>query len=646
MTTPTYRPDIDGLRAIAVLAVVFYHSGFDIVSGGYVGVDVFFVILGFLITTIIVRELAEGKFSIVGFYERRMRRILPASIATVTVCLMVGYFLLETKDLGNLARSGIANNLFLSNIFFYMQTGYFDVEAELKPLLHTWSLSLEEQYYVVTPILLILVARYFKKKYLLFVVPISVLSFAACVHWTEANQPAAFYMLTTRGWELLIGSILAIAAIPRISSEAAMQCLASLGLALIVISMFLFDDQTAFPGAYAAVPTFGTAILIYTGRAGATLVNRALSLKPLVFVGLISYSLYLWHWPIIVFSKYLKAVALNDVESIIMLLAILAVSVLSWRYIEIPFRRKRLLAARKELFIASLSATAVLIVASLFATGTVVDMEWRRWRFCENVEERISENRSLCVIGEASGEPSFIVWGDSQARALFSAANASAQRVGRTGYVASKPGCAPLLGIERVGRIGCYEFNETMRSFIKQDPAIDTVVLAAHWTGVAEGTRYNDEEGERFEFFDVLADQNQPQQSLPELLKTGLYRTIQSLLDDGRKVIIVGPVPEIGHNVPSVNHIALITNRDVNTMIAPTSQEFEVRNANVLSLLSRIEQSLGLPVLKPSDVLCDETLCIVALEDGTSLYHDHHHLSTLGAKYVSGIFDAALSNQR
>jgi len=243
VTTPTYRPDIDGLRAIAVLAVVFYHSGLGIVSGGYVGVDVFFVISGFLITTIIVRELAEDKFSIVGFYERRMRRILPASIATVTVCLIVGYFLLETKDFGNLARSTIANSLFLSNVFFYMQTGYFDAAAELKPLLHTWSLSLEEQYYVITPILLILVAKYFKQRHLLLVVPLAVLSFAACVYWTSENQSAAFYLLTTRGWELLIGSILAIAAIPRISSESAMQVLASFGLALTLFSIFLFDDQ-------------------------------------------------------------------------------------------------------------------------------------------------------------------------------------------------------------------------------------------------------------------------------------------------------------------------------------------------------------------------------------------------------------------
>ena len=645
MTTPTYRPDIDGLRAIAVLAVVFYHSGFNVVSGGYVGVDIFFVISGFLITTIMVRELADGKFSIVGFYERRMRRILPASIATVAACLVAGYFILGTRDLGNLAHSAIANSLFLSNIFFYMQTGYFDASAELKPLLHTWSLSLEEQYYVVTPLLLMLIAKFFKQKHLLFVIPISILSFAACVYWTNVNQPAAFYMLTTRGWELLIGSILAIAAIPRISSEAGMRFLAMIGLVLILFSMFMFDDQTVFPGAYAALPTLGTAILIYTGRSGSTPINRALSVRPMVFVGLISYSLYLWHWPIIVFSKYLKAATLNHVESMVMLLAIFATSVLSWRYVETPFRRKRLAASRKKLFFASLGATVVLIVASLLETGEVVDMQWRRWRSCENVEERLSEGKSLCVIGEAGGEPSFLVWGDSHARALNSAVDVSAQRIGRTGYVASMPGCPPLQGIERAGRTTCFDFNEKILSYINRNPGIDTIVLAAHWVGVAEGTRYKENNRERTVFVDILASQVQPQQTLAELLQTGLYRTIQTLLEDGRKIVVVGPVPEVGQDVPSANHIARITNRDVNAMIAPTTEEFEARNEKVFSILAAVEKDFGLPVPMPSSILCDERICAVALENGTSLYHDDDHLSTIGARYVSEILDASLTNQ-
>jgi peptidoglycan/LPS O-acetylase OafA/YrhL len=644
MTTPTYRPDIDGLRAIAVLGVVFYHSGFDIVSGGYVGVDVFFVISGFLITMIIVRELAEDKFSIAGFYERRMRRILPASIVTVAVCLLFGYLVFETKDLGNLAHSAIANSFFLSNIYFYMQTGYFDAAAALKPLLHTWSLSLEEQYYVVTPLLLMLIAKYFRRRYLIIVVPLAVFSFVACVIGTYENQSLTFYMLTTRGWELLIGSILAIAAIPRIKNETAMHLLAWLGLLLILFSMFVFDDETAFPGAYAAVPTIGTAILIYTGRSSVTPVNRLLSLKPLVFVGLISYSLYLWHWPIIVFSNYLKGVALSDVQNVAMLLLIFAVSAASWRYVETPFRRKQLLPTRKGIFIASLGATAILILASFLARGDVVDLEWNHWRSCEKFDETLQENRILCVAGDATVEPTFLLWGDSHARALNSAAKASAQRVGAAGYVSSKPGCPPLRGMERFGRPGCAEYNEVVLSYVIENPAIETVFLAAHWTAYAQGNHYNEEQDRQIKLVDSLSDENQPEQNQLELIEIGFYRTIKALRDNGRTVFIVGPVPEVGHNVPSVNHIAQITNRDVNAMIAPTIDEFAKRSEKAFSILTKIETDLGVPVLRPSDKLCNESLCIVALEDGTALYHDEDHLSTAGAKYISEIFDSALAN--
>ena len=644
MTTPTYRPDIDGLRAIAVLAVVLYHSGLDVVSGGYVGVDVFFVISGFLITTIIVRELADGTFSIAGFYERRMRRILPASIVTVAVCLLVGYLVFETKDLGNLAHSVIANSLFLSNIFFYMQTGYFDAAAELKPLLHTWSLSLEEQYYVVTPLLLMLIAKVFRRRYLVVVIPIAVFSFIACVIGTYEDQSLTFYMLTTRGWELLIGSILAIATIPRLRNEMGMRVLALLGLGLVLFSMFVFDNETPFPGAYAALPTIGTAILIYTGHAGATPVNRMLSLRPMVFVGLVSYSLYLWHWPIIVFSKYLKGVALSNVENAAMLVVIFAVSVASWRFVETPFRRKQLLPTRKGIFIASLVSTAILIIASLFARGDVVDIEWTHWRSCENVEERLQENESLCVAGDAAAEPTFFHWGDSHARALNSAAKASAQRVGVAGYVSSKSGCPPLRGIERFGRTGCTEHNEAVLSYIIENPDIETVILAAHWTTYAEGNQYNVEQSEQDKLVDSLSDQGQPEQGQLELMETGLYRTIQALSESGKKVVLVGPVPEVGHNVPSVNHIAQITNRDVNEMIAPTAEVFAMRSEKAFSVLTKIETELGIPLLRPSNKLCNERLCIVALEDGTALYHDEDHLSTAGAQYISEIFDSALAN--
>jgi peptidoglycan/LPS O-acetylase OafA/YrhL len=645
VTTPSYRPDIDGLRAIAVLAVVFYHTGFKVISGGYVGVDVFFVISGYLITTIIVREIIAGQFSIAGFYERRMRRILPAVVTTVAVCLIVGYFLFESKDFDNLARSSIANNLFLANIFFYWQTGYFDASAELKPLLHTWSLSIEEQYYVVTPLLLMAVGRFFKQKFLLFVVPIFAISFAACVIGMASNPSAVFYLLPTRAWELLIGSILAIAVLPRLSSEIAMQSLSVLGALMLFFSIFAFNDETVFPGAAAAIPTFGTAILIYTGRAGTTPINRVLSIKPVIFVGLISYSLYLWHWPIIVFTRYLKASDLELVENVLLLIPIFVISILSWRYIETPFRKKKLLPTRKTIFVGSFVATTLLVVAGLSAVVSIRDTEWRRWRSCENLEERVSDGRGYCTIGDDASAPTFLVWGDSHARALMSAANESAKRSGKAAFIASTSACSPLQGMRRVGKSKCLKFTSTVLSFAKSHPDIETVILIGRWAISAEGTRYPNEDGDPFEIVDTFEGESR-QADPRKLFETGLSRTVRSLLEANKKVVIVGPVPEVGHDVPSVNHIALITNRDVNSMIAPTVDEFETRNEKVFSVLSRLENELGVRVVLPSDILCDEAICSVALEDGTSLYRDDHHLSTFGSKYVSEIFDPVFAGPK
>jgi peptidoglycan/LPS O-acetylase OafA/YrhL len=642
--TPTYRPDIDGLRAIAVLAVLFYHSGIGFFSGGYVGVDVFFVISGYLITTIIVREIGLGKFSIAGFYERRMRRILPAIITTVAACLLIGYALLETSDFEDLARSSIANNLFLSNIYFYWQTGYFDAPAELKPLLHTWSLSLEEQYYVVMPVLLLLIARFCKQRFLLFVVPVFIVSFAACVYGMASDPSAVFYMLPTRAWELLIGSILAIATLPRLPSEGAMQGLAAIGLALVLTGILGFDDQTAFPGAYAAIPTIGTAILIYTGRAGMTLVNRLLSARLMVFVGLISYSLYLWHWPLIVYARYLKAEDLTQTEKMALIVVMIAVATLSWRFVETPFRKKKLLATRKSIFVGSLVATTTVILAGLAAIVSLGDQELDHWKACENIEERIAENRGLCRIGDDSAAPHFLLWGDSHARSWASAVNVSAQRKSKSGYLASKTACAPLLGIERQGRKKCLAFNETVFSFIEEHSEIDTVILSARWGLAAEGSRYKEEDGDPIVLIDTLATAGQPEYQ-HELTENALYRTVLSLQEIGKRVLVVGPVPEVGYDVPSVNHIALITNRDVNSMIAPSRSDFDIRNRNVLSTLSRLQDELHVKILSPSTLLCDDTICRVALEGGLALYRDDHHLSTFGAKYISELFDAEFDGQ-
>ncbi|MCH7822367.1 MAG: acyltransferase [Proteobacteria bacterium] len=656
--TPKYRPDIDGLRAIAVLCVIFYHSGIGLFSGGYVGVDVFFVISGFLITTIIVREIGEQRFSLANFYQRRMRRILPAIITVVVFCLVVGIVLFETSDYEDLARSSIANNLFLSNVYFNWQAGYFDAAAELKPLLHTWSLSVEEQYYLLFPLLLLLIARFGGKRYLGVLIPILLLSFAACVVGMDVDRTAVFYLLPTRAWELLIGSFLAIAVIRPLQNTVMRNVVAGLGLFLVMYSNIAFDDQTSFPGASAAVPTIGAALIIYTGGSGATVVSRLLSIRPIVFVGLISYSLYLWHWPLLVFAKYYKAVDLTQQEKLFLFAVIFLVSVLSWRFVETPFREKRLLATRRSIFLASFAVTAVLIAVGLsvlvtggnpgrhkleqFANVVGGDTEWERWKACKEIMEEPDIDKSLCIIGKSGGEPSFILWGDSHAQSLASAVNLSAARNGVTGVIATRNRCPPLQEIVRPGRLDCHEFNSTILDYISQHGEIDTVILAARWTLSVKGTRYKNEDGSLVELLDIR-DSLSTRSSGRELLDAGLRRTIRSLKDLGQRVVVVGPIPEIGYRVPSANHIALITGRDVNAMIAPRLDEYLDRNEEVLEIITQIQKDAAIEVVRPASILCNESFCRVALENGVALYRDDHHLSTFGSKHVSIIFDPLFS---
>ncbi|MEO1020870.1 MAG: acyltransferase, partial [Pseudomonadota bacterium] len=328
-----YRPDIDGLRALAVLAVVFYHAGFDIVGGGFVGVDVFFVISGYLITSIIMKDIqsADG-FSIAKFYERRARRIFPALFAVIFASSIAAFFILTPLELDRFARSAIAATLFVSNIFFRYQTGYFAGDADEQPLLHTWSLAVEEQFYIFFPLFLMFVHRFLPRRISLLVLLVAIVSLAMALVGIRFSTAAAFYLAPPRAWELMLGALLALGAVPTLRWRLGRELVAIVGLAAIAWSVTRFDEATIFPGFAALLPTFGTAALIWAGMGpGTSLVNRLLSQKPLVFVGLISYSLYLWHWPLIVFHEFSVAHRPSPRELLVILAISFVLAIISWR---------------------------------------------------------------------------------------------------------------------------------------------------------------------------------------------------------------------------------------------------------------------------------------------------------------------------
>jgi len=300
-----YRSEIDGLRALAIIPVIFFHAGFNFFSGGFVGVDIFFVISGYLITTIIIKELNNNTFSIKRFYERRARRILPALIFVILISSIISFIFLTRSELGSYFKSVIATLLFFSNFYFYKTTPYFRSESDLEPLLHTWSLSIEEQFYIIFPITLLLFHRFFKRYIFLmlafgFIASLFICQFLALKTGGTLN----FYFTFSRVWELALGAICAHTLIYKDLSYSTLikNLLSIIGIILIVFSIFFFSRQTVFPSFYTLVPTIGTSLIILFADKD-TFINKILSIKLLVSIGLISYSLYLWHQPLLAFGR-------------------------------------------------------------------------------------------------------------------------------------------------------------------------------------------------------------------------------------------------------------------------------------------------------------------------------------------------------
>jgi peptidoglycan/LPS O-acetylase OafA/YrhL len=361
-----YRAEIDGLRALAVLPVIFFHAGFSLFSGGFVGVDIFFVISGYLITTIILTEILNDKFSLTNFYERRARRILPALFFVMLCCLPFAWFILAPSDLINFGQSLVAVATFSSNFFFWMDSGYFSTNAELKPLLHTWSLAVEEQYYIIFPIFLIIAWRYGIKS-ILFLLFFSFLASLFIANYGAYRAPnATFFLLPTRGWELILGVFTAIYLQYNeyFKSLLVNQLLSILGFLMILFSIKYFDNSTPFPSFYALIPTIGTCLLILFCVSG-TLAYKMLSNKLFVGIGLISYSAYLWHQPLLAFSRHYFVEEISSLILISLCLLSLLMAYVSWRWIESPFRNKNIF-NKNQIFSFSLAGIVFFIVIGIF----------------------------------------------------------------------------------------------------------------------------------------------------------------------------------------------------------------------------------------------------------------------------------------
>jgi peptidoglycan/LPS O-acetylase OafA/YrhL len=616
-----YQPEVDGLRALAVLPVLFFHSGWAVFSGGYVGVDVFFVISGYLITGILAAELADNRFSILNFYERRIRRIMPCLLAVIIASSVAAALLLVPMDFRDFAKSVVATLFFASNVLFFRQSGYFDEQSEMKPMLHTWSLAVEEQYYIFFPILLWLIHRYARDRMFLLLVPLAILSFAASV-WGVRHAPAfTFFMAPTRIWELFAGALLALGLVPAIEKRAIREALSWLGLGLVGYAIIVLTESTRFPGLNALFPVVGAVLLIHCARG--TSAGWLLSHRIPVFIGLISYSLYLWHWPIIVFAEYRLGHELSGLETVAAIACSLMVATLSWRYVERPFRVKGLV-TRRRIFQGAATATAGMVALAL--TG-VISNGWAgrfpeevarlesyanayspRREECHRDEDKVLAMEKSCVYGAATA-PTFAVWGDSHAIELSYALGEVAARHQKSVMQFTYSSCPPSLGFEVSVRPNCREYNDMVVTFLAQDHEVTTVFLVAayaahHW------------HIERF--------------------SEGVRKTVSLLLGAGKRVILVYPIPTASASIPRTlaRYAAAGAALDSFTI---DGAEYLHKNAFAFQLLESISDANVVHVF-PHERLCDGTSCAVQV-DGTPLYYDQQHLSIAGAEYLGPLFE-------
>jgi peptidoglycan/LPS O-acetylase OafA/YrhL len=656
-----YRPDIDGLRCIAISTVVLSHSGLAWFKGGYIGVDVFFVISGYLITQILWAGLDNYPRSIVTFYERRARRILPALMAATTVTLIAGAYALGPRPFEGLAQSAIATTLFVSNVWFSNLSGdYFAADVRLEPLLHTWSLAVEEQFYIGFPLMLALTARISRRLILPLIVGICIVSFALSVHaLATGRMQAAFYLLQNRAWELGIGAVLALSRFRVPMRGVVVEAIALLAAAAILIPAVLYDEETPFPGLAAVLPCFGTAVLIWLNRDTNNLVKSALSMPPVVFIGLISYSLYLWHWPIIVYDKILHG-DVTLLRSFVCIGLSVAAGTASWYVVERPFRKPTgLLRSRRAAFAAS-SASAVAVTALAAAIwlgdgfpGRLAADAARAFAAADDIDPLTTRCRGSAAIGSeacriggiSAGRPAdFLLWGDSQAGAVLPGVEQAAERAGKNGFVASMDACAPLLHVDRLDRgpgHHCAAFNDAVLDFLKGRDDIPVVMLAARWALVAEGTRPEKGAHALLIHRTIALPSGRIEDNFP-VFEAGIRELVAAIRATGRRVVLVGSVPEIGWSVP--DRLGANLMHGLPLPDAPSADDVERRNERVLRTFAELAAAPGVDFVPLTARFCTPACAVVDSESRPVYVDDDHLTRTAATIYLASLLTEEISN--
>lgn len=655
-----YRPEVDGLRAIAVVPVILFHADFHLFSGGFVGVDVFFVISGYLITTLIIEDLENNRFSLAGFYERRIRRIFPALFLVVLLCIPAAWLLMLPEQFRDFSQSVVSVIFFASNILFWRESGYFDGPSEEKPLLHTWSLAVEEQYYVFFPLLLIFLWRFGVGRTVTTLLLLSVVSIGL-MEWGWRNASTANFFLTPfRIWELLAGSICAIWL--KNKEPWGSSALGLLGLAMILAAVFTFDRTTPFPSLLAFLPVGGTCLIILFARAG-TLPARVLSVPVMVGIGLVSYSAYLWHQPLFAFARIASPFDPTREVMIGLIFLTFILAYLSWRYVEQVFRKKGtpILAPRRNIFALAAVASALLLSAGIYGNYSngfpgridarivpILDVrkEWHTFRRRCHVESDLKSHPLEGCLSVANGDRIDVAMiGDSHSLAIAEVVQAELKNHGIGSYAVSYTGCIGLRGFYRVDEDSdhhCADYNEWILDFIR-DEGIEVVVITSRFPLYLHGWRFDNEEGgrepdapayiDRVAFDDRKADVDDKERHARVV--AGINDELLRLLEEV-KVILVYPKPEAGWDVARYAVWDAMRNGVDNLNISTSYDVYRERNSEILEIFDALEHP-DLYRVDPAKLLCDTYLpdrCVNAIGDQI-FYRDEDHLSYAGAELLA-----------
>lgn len=635
-----YRREIDGLRAVAVLPVILFHAGISAFGGGFVGVDVFFVISGFLITTIIVSEFEKGSFSVARFYERRLRRIIPALFVVLAVCVPAAYILMSPSELKDFSQSLVSVPLFGSNVFFWLKSDYFGPNAELFPLLHTWSLSVEEQFYLFFPLFLLFFLRSGRRVAVWAVFSLLIASLALA-QWAVSFFPVpSYFSLPTRGWELAIGAVAALVSLKKMDyvRGRTREALAFLGLASILASVFFFDKNTPFPSTYALLPTIGAVLIILFAHAE-TIVGRWLGSKILVGVGLISYSAYLWHQPLFAFARIHSNREPPAAVFSLLIAATMVLAYISWRFVEQPTRKAKW--NRATLFSGVAAGSLFFIFVGAAGHFTHGFSGWKLTREQASILNTASPSpkRAECHSGERhqiapkdaceyfSGAATWATFGDSHSVELAFALAKKLEMRDISLKHFSFSGCKPSFGVA-ASQEPCSEWTKQAIDYIVKSREITTVVVSYR----INAWLFGEHEG----VYPLLPSAVGESQRMARWLS--YVELVRVLAASGKKVFLVLQAPELPRPVE-----ALVFKAVGEANVTGVSMDWwEKRTRFLREHLKDIPNTVT--VVDPSKLFCERETCY-AVRNGVSLYFDDDHMSVAGAELVAGKIVEAFFNE-